>query len=108
MSESNAADSLTQLSPVDQYLTFGIGDEDYGIRILSVQEIRGWETVAFACDFWQFTQQLLVDMLLFLSFFTCARPNPFIDRLSEVSSPHPFLTDYRGVNTVLFQSLRDE
>jgi purine-binding chemotaxis protein CheW len=46
MSESNAADSLTHLSPVDQYLTFGIGDEDYGIRILSVQEIRGWETVA--------------------------------------------------------------
>lgn len=46
MSESNAADSLTHLSSVDQYLTFGIGDEDYGIRILSVQEIRGWETVA--------------------------------------------------------------
>ncbi len=46
MSESNTAQSLTQLSTVNQYLTFGVGEEDYGIRILSVQEIRGWEMVA--------------------------------------------------------------
>lgn len=46
MSELNIADSLIHLSSVDQYLTFGIGEEDYGIRILSVQEIRGWEQVA--------------------------------------------------------------
>lgn len=26
-----------------QYLTFIIGDEEYGVDILSVQEIRGWE-----------------------------------------------------------------
>ncbi len=28
-----------------QYLSFTIGDEDYGIDILKVQEIRGWENV---------------------------------------------------------------
>ncbi len=29
----------------DQYLTFFLADEDYGVDILRVQEIRGWETV---------------------------------------------------------------
>ena len=27
----------------DQYLTFNLADEDYGIDILRVQEIRGWD-----------------------------------------------------------------
>jgi purine-binding chemotaxis protein CheW len=31
--------------PVDQYLTFFMGDEEFGINILSVQEIRGWEPI---------------------------------------------------------------
>ena len=30
----------------EQYLTYRIGREDYGIKILSVREIRGWENVA--------------------------------------------------------------
>lgn len=46
MSKPNTAEDITHLSTVDQYLTFSIGDEDYGVRILSVQEIRGWEPVA--------------------------------------------------------------
>lgn len=46
MSEANSAEGLTHLAPVDQYLTFSIGQENYGVHILSVQEIRGWETVA--------------------------------------------------------------
>ncbi len=46
MSELNIVEDLTHLSSVNQYLTFCIGEEDYGIKILSVQEIRGWETVA--------------------------------------------------------------
>ena len=46
MSEPNIATDLALLSSVDQYLTFRIGQEDYGVKILSVQEIRGWETVA--------------------------------------------------------------
>ena len=29
----------------DEYLTFISGDESYGVDILRVQEIRGWETV---------------------------------------------------------------
>lgn len=29
----------------DQYLTFILGGEEYGVDILSVQEIRGWEPV---------------------------------------------------------------
>ena len=28
----------------DQYLTFILGDEEYGVNILKVQEIRGWDT----------------------------------------------------------------
>jgi purine-binding chemotaxis protein CheW len=46
MSKDNTAEDITHLSSVDQYLTFRIGKEDYGVKILSVQEIRGWETVA--------------------------------------------------------------
>jgi purine-binding chemotaxis protein CheW len=46
MTELNIAEDLTHLSSVDQYLTFRVGDEDYGVKILSVQEIRGWEMVA--------------------------------------------------------------
>ncbi len=30
---------------VGQYLSFTLGEEDYGIDILKVQEIRGWEEV---------------------------------------------------------------
>lgn len=30
----------------DQYLTYSIGKENYGVKILSVREIRGWESVA--------------------------------------------------------------
>jgi purine-binding chemotaxis protein CheW len=29
-----------------EFLTFRLGDEDYGVDILRVQEIRGWEMVA--------------------------------------------------------------
>lgn len=46
MTEQNLAEDLTQLASVDQYLTFRVGDENYGVKILSVQEIRGWESVA--------------------------------------------------------------
>ena len=31
--------------PTDQYLTFFMGGEEFGINILSVQEIRGWEEI---------------------------------------------------------------
>lgn len=45
-SESNAA---VQVEPGDttgtQYLTFLLADEQYGLNILQVQEIRGWEQV---------------------------------------------------------------
>tara|TARA_R110001592_G_scaffold38315_2_gene126475 strand:- start:15995 stop:16522 length:528 start_codon:yes stop_codon:yes gene_type:complete len=30
---------------IDQYLTFFMGGEEFGINILSVQEIRGWEPI---------------------------------------------------------------
>ena len=39
-------EELMSLATEDQYLTFGVGNESYGIKILSVQEIRGWEIVA--------------------------------------------------------------
>lgn len=30
---------------VNEYLTFGLGEEEYGVDILKVQEIRGYDTV---------------------------------------------------------------
>ena len=42
--ESLVADEA--ISRADQYLTYTIGAEEYGVKILSVREIRGWETVA--------------------------------------------------------------
>lgn len=46
MSKQNTAEKTTTLSAVNQYLIFRVGSEDYGLKILSVQEIRGWEPVA--------------------------------------------------------------
>jgi len=34
------------VSKADQYLTYSVGNEEYGVKILSVREIRGWEPVA--------------------------------------------------------------
>jgi purine-binding chemotaxis protein CheW len=31
--------------PLDEYLTFTLGDEEYGVDILKVQEIRGYDAV---------------------------------------------------------------
>lgn len=46
--ESNEQLATGEISTVnednDQYLTFIMADEEYGVDILCVQEIRGWET----------------------------------------------------------------
>ncbi|PPC92047.1 MAG: chemotaxis protein CheW, partial [Methylobacter sp.] len=31
---------------LEQYLSFALGDEEYGVEILRVQEIRSWEPVS--------------------------------------------------------------
>lgn len=36
----------TQLESTVQFLSFTLGDEEYGVDILSVQEIRSWEPVS--------------------------------------------------------------
>ena len=41
-SDGNGAD-VSEQNELVQYLTFMMADEEYGIEILSVQEIRGWE-----------------------------------------------------------------
>ncbi len=41
---SNAASSET--GSTEQFLTFILGDEEYGVDILRVREIRGWEPVS--------------------------------------------------------------
>lgn len=41
---AKVADSKIQ-EPTDQYLTFFMGEEEFGINILSVREIRGWEQI---------------------------------------------------------------
>lgn len=38
-----AVDGTAQMDDNDQYLTFILADEEYGVDILCVQEIRGWE-----------------------------------------------------------------
>ncbi|AXQ14072.1 MULTISPECIES: chemotaxis protein CheW [Shewanella] len=43
MTESNPATSAAAEDQSQQYLTFMMADEEYGVDILSVQEIRGWE-----------------------------------------------------------------
>lgn len=43
----NASDTIEQTAdaPVGEYLTFILGHEEYGIEILKVQEIRGYDAV---------------------------------------------------------------
>lgn len=47
-SESNAIQTMDEgtlaIEGADQYLTFFMANEEYGVDILCVQEIRGWET----------------------------------------------------------------
>ena len=43
-SNSIAMDGGLDSSVTDQYLTFIVADEEYGVDILCVQEIRGWES----------------------------------------------------------------
>jgi purine-binding chemotaxis protein CheW len=37
---------LTETLGLNQYLTFVLAGEEYGVEILRVQEIKGWDTVA--------------------------------------------------------------
>ena len=46
MSEEAIIDEEEVVSKADQYLTYAVGKEAYGVKILSVREIRGWEPVA--------------------------------------------------------------
>jgi len=47
--ELQVNDSLDVISEIEdgaeQFLTFILGDEEYGVEILRVQEIKGWDTV---------------------------------------------------------------
>ncbi len=45
MSEE-ATQDLSQNEDFEQYLTYTVGESIYGVKLLSVQEIRGWESVA--------------------------------------------------------------
>jgi purine-binding chemotaxis protein CheW len=38
-------DAATPAAKVSQFLTFSLGSEEYGVDILRVQEIRGWQQV---------------------------------------------------------------
>lgn len=43
--QTSAADNHTAVSAAEQYLTFMLAGEEYGIDILRVQEIKGWDRV---------------------------------------------------------------
>lgn len=38
-------DITATIESADEYLTFALGEEEYGVEILKVQEIRGYDTV---------------------------------------------------------------
>lgn len=42
----NEPSNLENRSDFTQYLTFSLGEEEYAVDILKVQEIRGWEPVS--------------------------------------------------------------
>lgn len=44
MKETNHSYIQEQDHNTDQYLTFILGNEEYGVNILKVQEIRGWDS----------------------------------------------------------------
>lgn len=41
--ELDEPDDIIRAEPTEQYLSFMMGDEEFAINILSVQEIRGWQ-----------------------------------------------------------------
>lgn len=44
--QARSSDTLRHVEPdTEQYLTFKLAGEEYGVDILRVQEIRGWDTV---------------------------------------------------------------
>ena len=45
VSETTTARSGAAVSNSNEFLTFTLGDEEYGVDILKVQEIRGYDTV---------------------------------------------------------------
>jgi purine-binding chemotaxis protein CheW len=45
MKQMQARAATAQLKAVNQYLTFALAGEDYGVDILAVREIRGWSKV---------------------------------------------------------------
>ncbi|MDH5592254.1 MAG: chemotaxis protein CheW, partial [Gammaproteobacteria bacterium] len=43
---NESADVIEEMDDgAEQYLTFVLGDEEYGVEILRVQEIKGWDKV---------------------------------------------------------------
>jgi len=46
--EQNTSEEIEKIVPENsiQFLSFTLGDEEYGVTILSVQEIRSWEPVS--------------------------------------------------------------
>jgi purine-binding chemotaxis protein CheW len=51
---ASIAPPVTAMNQANEFLTFRLGREEYGIEILKVQEIRGWEqptTIANAPEF---------------------------------------------------------
>jgi purine-binding chemotaxis protein CheW len=44
-SNSNPGGSIASGAPTEQYLSFMLGSEEYGVDIQKVQEIKGWDTV---------------------------------------------------------------
>ena len=41
----SSTETASNVETYGQYLSFTLGDEDYGVNILRVQEIKGWEEV---------------------------------------------------------------
>ena len=72
------ADKLA--APASEFLTFRLGDESYGIEILKVQEIRGYETPTAIANAPAFIKGvinlrgIIVPVLDLRIKFSCRRP----------------------------------
>ena len=79
-----------------QYLTFLLADEQYGLNILQVQEIRGWENVRALPDSRDFVKGVL-DMRGIIV--------PIVDLRVRFGNPEP---DYSNTTVVIVVSVDRE
>ena len=60
--------TLDQNQDVKQFLTFIMADEEYGVDILTVQEIRSWEEITVIPNAPDFVKGVIIFIVVFMKF----------------------------------------